>query len=190
VKEAAQKWDLSSIELPKWAKEAAHPLRAGWDVAVRGQLQELTTLVHEIRERFPKSSGPGDRLVQQVATALQMANAEGITGPQGPELEMRAAAVAEADWNTVSVLEKELVRAREDQSTDNLLAVVAAPRSPHLLEMHAYLKTADDLLDTALAAARMQTQNAVSDAADQLAGLLVEWQQAVDDATPQAEAGE
>ncbi|SFL60922.1 protein DpdH [Streptomyces pini] len=190
VKEAAQKWDLSSLELPKWAKEAAHPLRAGWDVAVRGQLQELTTLVHEIRERFPKSSGPGDRLVQQVATALQMANAEGITGPQGPELEMRAVAVAEADWNTVSVLEKELVRAREDQSTDNLLAVAATLRSPHLQEMRAYLKTADALLDTALAAARMQTQNAVSDAADQLTGLLVEWQQAVDDATPQAEAGE
>jgi energy-coupling factor transporter ATP-binding protein EcfA2 len=190
VKEAAQKWDLSSIDLPKWAKEAAYPLRAGWDVAVRGQLQELTTLVHEIREHFPKSSGPGDRLVQQVSTALQMANAEGITGPQGPELEMRAAAVAEADWNTVSVLEKDLSRAREDQSTESLLAVVAAPRSPHLQEMRAYLKTADALLDTALAAARMQTQNAVSDAADQLAGLLVEWQQAVDAATPQAEAGE
>ncbi|MGW6472674.1 protein DpdH [Streptomyces nigra] len=191
VTEAAQKWDLSSSELPKWAKEAAHPLRAGWDVAVRGQLQELTTLVHEIRECFPKSSGPGDRLVQQVSTALQMANAEGITGPQGPELEMRAASVAEADWNTVVVLEKELSRItdNQDQSAENILAVAAAPRSPHLQAMRAYLKTANDLLDTALAAARMQTQNAVSDAADQLEGLLVEWQQAVDDATPPAEAG-
>lgn len=192
VKEAAQQWDLSSIELPAWAKDAANPLRAGWDVAVRGQLQELTTIVHEIRELFPKSSGPGDRLVQQVSTALQMANAEGITGPQGPELEMRAVAVAEADWNTVSVLEKELSRIadNQEQPAESLVAVVAAPRSPHLREMREYLKTADALLDTALAAAQMQTQNAVSDAADQLAGLLVEWQQAVHDATPQAEAGE
>ncbi|GAA4485043.1 hypothetical protein GCM10023191_009030 [Actinoallomurus oryzae] len=193
VRKAAQKWDLSSVELPKWAKEAALPLRSGWDVTVRGQLQELTTLVHEIREHFPKSSGPGDRLILQVSTALQMANAQGITGPQGPELEARAAAVAEADWNTVSVLEKELSRVTDslqDQSAESLLVIVAAPRSPHLREMHDYLKTADALLDTALAAARMQTQNAVSDAADQLAGLLAEWQQAVDDATSsQTEAG-
>ncbi|MFG2813840.1 protein DpdH [Streptomyces sp. NPDC048410] len=193
VKRAAQQWDLSSVELPKWAKDAANPLRAGWDVAVRGQLHALTTLVHEIRERFPKSSGSGDRLVQQVSTALQMAKAQGITGPQGPELESQAAAVTEADWNTVSLLEKELARVTDnlhEQSSESILAVVAAPRSPHLEEMRAYLKTADALLDTALEAARMQTQNAVSDAADQLSALLVEWQQAVDNATPQAEADE
>ncbi|MFI0369600.1 protein DpdH [Actinomadura sp. 1N219] len=192
VRKAAQEWDLSSVDLPIWAKEAALPFRSGLDSVVRGQLQELTTIIHEIREHFPKSSGPGDRLVLQVSTALQMANAQGLTGPQGPELELRAAAVEEADWNSVSVLEKELSRVTDnlqDQSTESLLAVAAAPRSTHLREIHNYLKTADALLDTALAAARMQIQNAVSDAADQLAGLLVEWQQAVDDATPQAEAG-
>ncbi|MEO3823081.1 protein DpdH [Actinomadura sp. B10D3] len=192
VRKAAQEWDLSSVELPMWAREAALPFRSGLDSAVRGQLQELATLIHEIREHFPKSSGPGDRLVLQVSTALQMANAQGLTGPQGPELEMRAAAVEEADWNSVSVLEKELSRVTDnlqDQSTESLLAVVAVPRSTHLREMRDYLNTADALLDTALAAARMQNQNAVSDAADQLAGLLVEWQQAVDDSTSRMEAG-
>lgn len=192
VRKAAQEWDLSSVELPMWAKEAALPFRSGLDSVVRGQLQELTALIHDIREHFPKSNGPGDRLVLQVSTALQMANAQGLTGPQGPELEMRAAAVEEADWNSVSVLEKELSRVTDnlqDQSTENLLAVVAVPRSPHLREMLNYLKTANALLDTALAAARMQNQNAVSDAADQLAGLLVEWQQAVDDPTSRMEAG-
>ncbi|WP_460073895.1 protein DpdH [Streptomyces sp. YKOK-I1] len=191
VKEAAAEWDLSVVELPQWVKGAGQPLRSGWQSVVRGQLQELRTLFGEIRERFPKASGPGDRLVQQVSTALQMAKAEGITGPQGSELENRAAAVAEADWNTLSVLEKDLSRVADslqDLSPEGLLAVVAPIRSPHLREMSDYLTVADSLLDTALAAARMQTQNAVSDAAEQLAALLGEWKQAVDDASTHAEA--
>ncbi|MFJ8923490.1 protein DpdH [Streptomyces sp. NPDC102415] len=192
VKEAVAEWDLSAVELPQWVKGAGQPLRSGWASVVRGQLQELRLLFGEIRACFPKSSGPGDRLVQQVSTALQMAKAEGITGPQGPELEIRAAAVAEADWNTLSVLEKELSQVAtnlQGESAESLLAVVAPMRSPHLREMRDYLKIADSLLDTALAAARMQSQNAVSDAADQLAGLLGEWKQAVDDASIRAEVG-
>ncbi|MFJ2134252.1 MULTISPECIES: protein DpdH [unclassified Streptomyces] len=192
VKEAAAHWDLSAVELPQWVKSAGQPLRAGWQSVVRGQLQELRTLFGEIRERFPRASGPGDRLVQQVSTALQMAKAEGITGPLERELDSRAVAVAEADWTTLSVLEKDLSRVTnslQDSSAESLLAVVAPIRSPHLREMRDYLTVADSLLDTALAAARMQNQNAVSDAAEQLAGLLGEWKQAVDDASTHAEAG-
>lgn len=192
VKEAAAHWDLSAVELPQWVKSAGQPLRAGWQSVVRGQLQELRTLFGEIRERFPRASGPGDRLVQQVSTALQMAKAEGITGPLERELDSRAAAVAEADWTTLSVLEKDLSRVTDslqDSSAESLLAVVAPIRSPHLREMRDYLTVVDSLLDTALAAARMQNQNAVSDAAEQLAGLLGEWKQAVDDASTHAEAG-
>ncbi|MEW2152119.1 protein DpdH [Streptomyces albidoflavus] len=192
VKEAAAHWDLSAVELPQWVKSAGQPLRAGWQSVVRGQLQELRTLFREIRERFPRASGPGDRLVQQVSTALQMAKAEGITGPLERELDSRAVAVAEADWTTLSVLEKDLSRVTnslQDSSAESLLAVVAPIRSPHLRKMRDYLTVADSLLDTALAAARMQNQNAVSDAAEQLAGLLGEWKQAVDDASTHAEAG-
>ncbi|MER6072738.1 protein DpdH [Streptomyces sp. NPDC001817] len=192
VKEAAAEWDLSTVELPQWVKGAGQPLRAGWQSVVRGQLQALRTLFGEIRERFPKTSGSGERLVQQVSTALQMAKAEGITGPLERELESRAAAVAEADWNTLSVLEKDLSRVDDnlqDPSAESLLAVAASIRSPHLREMCDYLTVADSLLDTALTAARMQTQNAVSDAAEQLAGLLGEWKQAVDNASTHAEAG-
>ncbi|WP_392874467.1 protein DpdH [Streptomyces sp. LN499] len=192
VKEAAAHWDLSAVELPQWVKSAGQPLRAGWQSVVRGQLRELRTLFGEIRERFPRASGPGDRLVQQVSTALQMAKAEGITGPLERELDSRAAAVAEADWTTLSVLEKDLSRVTDslqDSSAESLLAVVAPIRSPHLREMRDYLTVADSLLDTALAAARMQNQNAISDAAEQLAGLLGEWKQAVDDASTHAEAG-
>ncbi|MFF9508154.1 protein DpdH [Streptomyces sp. NPDC014724] len=192
VKEAAAHWDLSAVELPQWVKSAGQPLRAGWQSVVRGQLQELRTLFGEIRERFPRASGPGDRLIQQVSTALQMAKAEGITGPLERELDSRAAAIAEADWTTLSVLEKDLSRVTDslqDSSAESLLAVVAPIRSPHLREMRDYLTVADSLLDTALAAARMQNQNAVSDAAEQLAGLLGEWKQAIDDASTHAEAG-
>ncbi|WP_071339518.1 protein DpdH [Streptomyces albidoflavus] len=192
VKEAAAHWDLSAVELPQWVKSAGQPLRAGWQSVVRSQLQELRTLFREIRERFPRASGPGDRLVQQVSTALQMAKAEGITGPLERELDSRAVAVAEADWTTLSVLEKDLSRVTnslQDSSAESLLAVVAPIRSPHLRKMRDYLTVADSLLDTALAAARMQNQNAVSDAAEQLAGLLGEWKQAVDDASTHAEAG-
>jgi ABC-type oligopeptide transport system ATPase subunit len=192
VKEAATKWDLSATEVPAWGKGAAAPVRAGWETVVRGQLQELRRLLGEIREHFPKGSGPGTRVVQQVSAALQMAHAQAITGPQGLELEMRAAAVADADWSTLPETEKELSRVADnlqDESVENLLAVTAPLRSPHLREMRDYLKTADSLLDTALAAARMQSQNAVSDAAEQLEGLLDEWKQAIDDAGIHGEVG-
>ncbi|MFF9088213.1 protein DpdH [Streptomyces sp. NPDC014991] len=191
MKEAATKWDLSDTELPAWVKGAAAPVRAGWETIVRGQLQELRRLLSEIRERFPKGSGPGTRVVQQVSAALQMANAQAITGPQGPELEMKAAAVADADWSTLPETEKELSRVADnlqDESVESLLAVAAPLRSPHLREMRDYLKVADSSLDTALAAARMQSQNAVSDAAEQLEGLLAEWKQAVDGASIHGEA--
>jgi hypothetical protein len=105
---------------------------------------------------------------------------------------MGAAAVADADWSTLPETEKELSRVADnlqDESVENLLAVAAPLRSPHLREMRDYLKIADSLLDTALAAARMQSQNAVSDAAEQLEGLLDEWKQAVDDAGIHGEVG-
>ncbi|MGW7195837.1 protein DpdH [Streptomyces chryseus] len=191
VKEAATKWDLSATEVPAWVKGAAAPVRAGWETVVRSQLQELRILLGEIREFFPKGSGPGTRVVQQVSAALQMAHAQAITGPQGPELEMEAAAVADADWSTLPETEKDLSRVADNlqnESVESLLTVAAPPRSPHLREMRDYLKTADSLLDTALAAARMQSQNAVSDAAEQLEGLLEEWKQAVDDASIHGEA--
>nr|WP_276147165.1 protein DpdH [Streptomyces sporangiiformans] len=193
LQKAAEKWDLSALELPKWAKSAAAPLRAGWEPLLRGQFHELKTLLDEIRERFPRASGPGDRLVQQVSIAMQMAKAEGITGPQGPELETRAAAMADADWGSLSALERDLSRVATDlygEQVESILAVVAPIRSPHLRAMYDYLKVADSLLDTALAAARLQTENAVSDAAEQLAGLLEEWKQAADGARTDAEAGE
>ncbi|MGW0927595.1 protein DpdH [Streptomyces sp. NPDC002644] len=178
---AAEGWDLSSVELPKWAREAALPLRAGLDVVVRGQLQELTTLVTEIRRRFPRSNVSGERLLQQVSTAMQMAKAEGITGLQGPELQIRAAAVAEADWTSITQLERDLSRVATEsaaKSVETGLAVAAAVRSAHLRDIHEYLAFADGLLDTALAVGRMQSRNTASNAADQLTSLLEEWKQA------------
>ncbi|GGR49887.1 protein DpdH [Streptomyces griseomycini] len=190
VKRAATEWGLASVELPRWAREAALPWRTGLDVVVRGQLEELTALVTEIRQRFPKSNVAGERLVQQVSTAMQMAKAEGITGMQGTELQVRAAAVAGADWSSLSQLERDLSRVAIDtpgESLDSILAVTAPVRSPHLREMHEYLMTADSLLDAALTAGRMQTQNTVSNAADQLAGLLKEWKQATTEARTEEE---
>ncbi|MEU9577214.1 protein DpdH [Streptomyces chilikensis] len=181
VKRAAEKWDLTSVDLPEWTKEAARPLRAGLDGVVRGQVKELNTLVTEIRRHYPKASIPGDRLVQQVSTAMQMARAEGITGQQGPELQDRAAAVAGADWGSISQLERDISRVitgLQEESLNNLLTVAAPLRSAQLRQMHEYLLTADSLLDIALTAGRMQSQNTASNAADQLAGLLEEWKQA------------
>jgi hypothetical protein len=166
----------------------------GWESLLRNQYAELKSLLTDIRERYPKGSGPGDALLAQVTAAVRVTQEQGITGRGGSaKLDALGSAVKDANWGSLTNLERDLERLtaeiQGDAQTAVLVAATAPLRSPALRDVRDYLVESESFLDSALEAAHLQAQNAVSDASHQLAELLEEWRRevGVEDTTPEVE---
>ncbi|GAA2505956.1 hypothetical protein GCM10010406_48220 [Streptomyces thermolineatus] len=193
LRRAVKEWDLGDSELPKWAQDAAQPL-AGWRVLVPGQHAQLVSLLQGIRQRFPQGERSAD-LLGQLDASLRVAAELGLQGGnQVPVIRRLMEEVQEADWASLTVLDRDLAKLTPGlEGSDALAAALqgAVPiRDPHLADMHQLLKKADDFLNDALRSAEERGQTAASTAGQQMQSLLDSWEQIAQVARASSEGGE
>lgn len=180
LRRAAERWESDDIELPRWAQDAAQPL-AGWRVLVPAQHAQLVSLLQEIRQWFPRGERSAD-LLSQIDASLRVAAELGLEGgSQVPAIRQLMAEVQEADWASLTVLERDLAKLTPDLEGPAALAAalqgVVPLRDPHLAGMHQLLQAADAFLSDALQAAEARGQTAASTASQQMEALMDAWQQ-------------
>jgi hypothetical protein len=180
LRRAAEQWELDSIELPRWVQDAAQPL-AGWRVLVPAQHAQLASLLHDMRQCFPRGERSAD-LLSQLDASLRVAAELGLEG--GSHILAIRALVEEnegADWSSLTVLERDLAKLTDDLEGPAALAAalqgVVPLRDPHLAGMHQLLRSADAFLSDALQAAEARGQTAASTASQQMGALMDAWQQ-------------
>ncbi|MEV5931905.1 protein DpdH [Streptomyces sp. NPDC052079] len=180
LRRAIKRWDLGEMELPKWAQDAAQPL-AGWHVLVPTQHAHLIALLQGIRERFPRGERSAD-LLSQLEASLRVAVELGLEGGgQVPVIRQLMEEIQDADWASVTVLEKDLAKLTPDlEKPDELAAMlqgVIPLRDAHLADMHRLLQEADAFLGDALRSAQERGQTAASTASQQMEALTDTWEQ-------------
>ncbi|MEU8132137.1 protein DpdH [Streptodolium elevatio] len=181
LRRAAERWELDGIELPKWAQDAARPL-AGWRELVRAQHVQLVTLLEEIRQRFPRGERSSE-VLPQLEASLRVAAELGLEGgSRVPEIRQLIDQVQDADWASLTALERDLAKLTADlEGTAAMTAAlhgVVPLRDPHLADLHSLLRAADAFLSDALQAAEDRGQTAASTASQQMTSLMDDWQQA------------
>ncbi|MGP3977849.1 protein DpdH [Streptomyces sp. 8N114] len=191
LRRAAEQWELDAAQLPRWAQDAAQPL-AGWRVLVPAQHAQLVSLLHEIRQCFPRGERSAD-LLSQLNTSLQVATELGLEGGNHiPAIRTLIKEIEDADWASLTVLERDLAKLTDDLEGPAALAAalqgVVPLRDPHLAGMHRLLRSADTFLTDALQAAEARGQTAASTASQQMGALMDTWQQVVAQAASGDEA--
>lgn len=180
LRRAAEHWELDGAEVPKWAQGAALPL-AGWRVLVRTQHAELASLLQKIRQYFPRGERSAD-VLGQLDAALRVAAELGLEGGSHVSaIRQLMDEVKDAEWSSLTVLERDLAKLTPDLDEPAALAATlqgAVPvRDPHLAGIHQLLRTADAFLTEALQAAEARGQTAASTASQQMEALMDSWQQ-------------
>ncbi|MFD3536055.1 protein DpdH [Streptomyces sp. NPDC058664] len=180
LRRAAERWELDDVEVPEWAKPAELPL-IGWRVLVSAQHVHLVSLLQGIRERFPRGERSSD-LLSQLEASLQVAVELGLGGGgQVPTIRRLLEEIKDADWASLTVLERDLAKLTPDLvQGDELVAMLqgAVPlRDAHLAGMHHLLQTAEEFLSDALHSAQERGQAAASTASQQMEELTGTWEQ-------------
>ncbi|MGW5258152.1 protein DpdH [Streptomyces sp. NPDC004012] len=184
LRRAAEQWELDDIELPRWAQEAAQPL-AGWRVLVPAQHAQLVSLLEEIRQWFSRGERSVE-LLSQLNASLRIAAELGLEGgSEVPAIRRLMEATQDADWGSLTALERDLAKLTADLEGPAALGAalqgVVPLRDPHLAGMHQLLKQADAFLGDALQAAEARGQTAASTASEQMEALMDAWQQLAQD---------
>ncbi|MGY4930531.1 protein DpdH [Streptomyces sp. 900116325] len=179
LRRATEQWELDDIEAPKWAQDAALPL-AGWGALVSAQHAHLASLLREIRQWFPRGERSAD-LLSQVDASLRVAAELGLEGgSQVPTIRQLMEKIEDADWASLTGLERDLGKLAPDLDRPATLAAtlqgVVPLRDPHLAEMHQLLQHADAFLGDALQAAEARGQTVASTASQQMEALMGAWQ--------------
>ncbi|MFJ2737179.1 MULTISPECIES: protein DpdH [unclassified Streptomyces] len=192
LRRALTMWELGETELPKWAQDAAQSL-AGWRVLVPSQHAHLTSLLQGIRERFPRGERSAD-LLGQLGASLRVAVELGLEGGgQVPVIRQLMEEIQDADWASVTVLEKDLAKFTPGLEKADVLAAmlqgVVPLRDAHLAGMHRLLQEADAFLSDALRSAQERGQTAASTASQQMEALMDAWEQ-IAQVAPAASEGE
>ncbi|MGW4623765.1 protein DpdH [Streptomyces sp. NPDC004592] len=180
LRRAAERWELEDLELPRWAQEAAQPL-AGWRVLVPAQHAHLLSLLQDMRQWFQRGERSAD-LMSQLDASLRVAAELGLEGgSQVPAIRQLMGATQDADWGSLTTLERDLAKLTADLEGPAALASalqgVVPLRDPHLASMHQLLQQADAFLGDALQAAEARGQTAASTASEQMEALTDAWRQ-------------
>ncbi|MFC8244007.1 protein DpdH [Streptomyces chartreusis] len=180
LRRAAERWELDDVELPRWAQDAAQPL-AGWRMLVPAQHAQLVSLLHDIRQCFPRGERSAD-LLSQLDASLRVAAELGLEGGSHiSAIRVLMDEIEDADWASLTLLERDLAKLTDGLEGPAALAAalqgVVPLRDPQLAGMHQLLRAADAFLTDALQAAEARGQTAASTAGQQMGALMDTWQQ-------------
>ncbi|MEU8304848.1 protein DpdH [Actinomadura sp. NPDC048955] len=180
LRQAASNWTWRSPgQVPEWVKRAVTGF-ATWEERIDEQNTELAATLGRVRRHLPRETSGRDS-VEAVQAALKEADKVGLspTGAQQRDrLDALIAEAANADWQVVSALERDLNKissAEADHATAVRVHAAVRDRGASLSAIEAFLTGADQWLTTALGDAGARSDLAGDAAARDVQTVLDEW---------------